>query len=148
MITDKLKNINIYTQIPSEARNFINSLQCNSESGRIILSDDIYVNIETYNTKFLSDAKFEAHEKYIDIQILLSGSESIFYTDKSGLNPYEPYDAVKDIIFYKEKVNGYPKVTLTGDNFVMLFPHEAHAPQVCTDEKSETVKKVVMKIRA
>ena len=146
MIRDKLENIDIYSNIPKVAKDFIKKLNIDIKSGRIVLSDDIYANIETYTTKMISDGKFEAHNKYIDIQILLSGCELIYYTDKSELSVNVPYDEEKDIAFYSQSVSKYPCIKLDGLNFVMLFPHEAHAPQIC-DRSPLEVKKVVLKIK-
>ena len=50
MITDKLENIDIYSNIPKVAKDFIKKLNIDIKSGRIVLSDDIYANIETYTT--------------------------------------------------------------------------------------------------
>lgn len=146
MITDKLENIDIYSDIPKVAKDFIKKLNIDTKSGRIVLSDDIYANIETYTTKMISDGKFEAHNKYIDIQILLNGRELIYYTGKTELTVNVPYDEEKDITFYSQSVSKYPSIKLDGLNFVMLFPHEAHAPQICDRIPSE-VKKVVVKIK-
>ena len=146
MITDKLENIDIYSDIPNIAKDFIKNLTSDIELGRVYLSDDIYVNIESYITKTTTDAQFEAHNKYIDIQILLKGNEFISYTDKSILTVKMPYNEEKDIAFYSQPVNDYPHVKLDSSNFVILFPHEAHAPQICDEFPSE-VKKVVVKIK-
>lgn len=147
MITDKIENINIYSDIPNVVKDFILKLSKDAPLGRITLSDDIYVNIESYKTKCIEEAKFEAHERYIDIQILLDGTEDIYYTDKLKLTVREPYDDSKDIVFYAENPSGYPKVLLDGSNFAVLFPHEAHAPQVSADSNKTNVKKVVVKIK-
>jgi len=147
MITDKLNMINKYSEIPQIVKKFVTSISPDISPGRIILSNDIYVNVETYKTKSAIDAKFEAHEKYIDIQILLVGYENIYYTDKSCLSVNEPYSESKDIAFYSEKVNNFPKILLDGTNFVMLYPHEAHAPQVCVGDIKCEVKKIVIKIK-
>ncbi len=146
MITDKLENIDIYCNIPNSAKDFIKCLTKSAKLGRVNLSNDIYVNIETYKTKMPADAQFEAHNKYIDIQIILKGNELISYTDKSILTVKTHYNEEKDITFYSEAVNDYPYIKLDGSNFVMLFPHEAHAPQICDESPSE-VKKVVIKIK-
>lgn len=147
MITDKLYNIKIYTDIPQVVKDFVLNIKQDIPFGRIVLSDDIYVNIETYKTKYIDYSKFEAHKKYIDIQFLLSGKELLAYTDKFKLTENQPYSSEKDIIFYNEPVNGYPYVCLDGTNFAVLYPHEAHAPQICADNIPVDVKKVVVKIR-
>lgn len=147
MIIDKLENIHLYKNIPPAVVDFVKSINKNIPLGKQILSDDIYVNIEQYSTKLLEDAIFEAHDKYIDIQILLDGNESIYLADRTNLDVKIPYDTEKDIVFYSNATSNYPKVNLDGTNFIMIFPHEAHAPQVSIDNKRKNVLKVVVKIK-
>lgn len=149
MIVDKIENLKLYKEIPSSVVQFISQLNIdNIELGKYILSDDIYVNIEEYETKAIEDAKFESHDKYIDIQLLLKGVEDIYYTSRTGLNVDIPYSENKDITFYSDFVNKYPSIRLDSSNFMMIFPHEAHAPQVSINNSSQKVLKVVAKIKA
>jgi len=147
MIIDKISNALNYSEIPEHAIKFIAGLTDNIKTGRYMLSDTDYANVEAYNTKKIEEAKFEAHKDYIDIQILVSGNERIYYTNTVGLIPIAPYNEDKDIVFYSDKVIGNDYLTLDGTNFVMIFPHEAHAPQVSVDINPKYVKKVVLKIK-
>ena len=148
MIIDKIENISIYKNIPDIARDFILNLKKETPSlGKHILSDSIYANVEAYDTKLLSNGKFEAHKDYIDIQILLKGNEQIFVAPQNGLTVSEPYDVKRDIEFYSDDISSSQSIKLDGTNFVMLFPHEAHAPQISINEKVENVLKVVVKIK-
>ena len=47
------------------------------ENGRYELSDGAYVNVSTYKTAPKEEKAFEAHRKYIDIQMILSGNELV-----------------------------------------------------------------------
>ncbi len=147
MIVDNIKNIKLYKEIPDAVIEFILSLDENITLGKHIISDNIYANLEEYSTKSLSDAKFETHDKYIDIQLLLLGKEKIAITKRECLKVSEPYDTNKDITFYSDDVSKYPYITLDGANFALIFPHEAHAPQICVEEPSQKVRKVVVKIK-
>lgn len=147
MITDKLLNIDKYPQVPDIAVDFVNKIRTDINLGKISLRDDIYVNVEEYLTKKSSEAKFESHTKYIDIQILLQGKEEIYFAQKSDLSVSVPYDITKDIEFYSESVLDNQKIVLDGTNFAILFPHEAHAPQVAVNNVPKNVKKVVIKIK-
>ena len=148
MIIDKIENISIYKNIPEIARDFILSLKKETPSlGKHVLSESIYANVETYETKLLENGKFEALKDYIDVQILLKGHEQIFIAPQNSLTMSEPYDAKRDIEFYSDNIRSFQSIKLDGTNFVMLFPHEAHAPQVSIDEKLENVLKVVVKIK-
>lgn len=147
MIIDNLNNISLYKNIPSCVVDFIKNLDTNISLGKHVLSDNIYVNVETYCTKQIEDGKFESHNDYIDIQLLLSGSESIYITSVEGLTILTPYDKERDISFYSDPLKGYSFISLNGTNFVMLFPHEAHAPQISPNKSCEEVLKVVVKIK-
>ncbi len=146
MIIDKIENISMYKNIPNNVVEFISSLNKDIQLGKHILSDDVYVNVEEYATKSVDIGKFESHKDYIDIQILLSGEEKIYITSKAPLTVLEPYNPTRDIEFYSEDITSYPYVTLDGTNFVMLFPHEAHAPQIAL-KNPQKVLKVVAKIK-
>lgn len=146
MIIDKIENVKSYSEIPVHAIEFISKLNSDIELGRYQLSETDYANVEAYSTKQLDDARFEAHRDYIDIQILVAGNENIYYTSKESLSVEQPYNAQRDIEFFAENVAGYNYLTLDGTNFAMIFPHEAHAPQVVCANDVQQVKKVVVKV--
>lgn len=146
MIVDKLENIESYPQIPTHAVEFIKKLTKNIECKRYEISETDYVNVETYSTKAHENCFFEAHKNYADIQILLSGIERLDYTEIANLKIKTPYDESRDIAFYENTVNETCNVTLDGTNFVLIFPNEAHRPQM-NFETSIDVKKAVVKIR-
>ena len=147
MIIDKLENISNYPQIPEYVVNFIKGLSEDTECMRYDLIDEDFVNVETYTTKLLSDAKFETHNNYIDVQLLLDGKERIYVASRNDLIENAPYSPEKDITFYNNEVDGADYVTLDGTNFVLLYPYEAHAPQVSLPVGTDIVKKAVAKIR-
>lgn len=147
MIIDKLENISNYPQIPEYVVNFIKGLSEDTECMRYDLIDEDFVNVETYTTKLLSDAKFETHNNYVDVQLLLDGCERIYVNSREGLSEVAPYSPERDITFYQDDIDGADYVTLDGTNFVLLYPHEAHAPQVASVEGVSIVKKAVAKIR-
>jgi YhcH/YjgK/YiaL family protein len=147
MIVDKLENVVLYPQIPDYAKNFILNLSKDISLGKKILENDDFANVETYSTKNFEDAKFEIHKKYIDIQLLISGNERIYIKHKNDIPEMPEYNAEKDIAFYSASLNNSDFVTLDGSNFVMIFPWEAHAPQVSLNNSQSEVKKVVLKIK-
>lgn len=86
-------------------------------------------------------AKLEAHQRYIDIQFVLSGNDVI------GLKPTpecqaDPngFDTAKDIGFYEDAPESW--ITLKPGRFVILWPQDAHAPL----STQESMNKVVFKI--
>ena len=148
MIVDKIEKLKLYKEIPSEVVKFLSELDINNiKLGKRVLSDSIYVNIEEYNTKDIEVASFESHDKYIDIQLLLDGSENIYYASRDNLSVKVPYDETRDIAFYSDSIQCYPYIKLDGTNFMMIYPHEAHVPQVSINGLSQKVLKVVVKIK-
>lgn len=147
MIIDKLENISMYRIVPDHVVDFVKNLNGNIKIGRYEIIDKDYANVETYTTKKLANGKFEAHNNYIDIQILLDGNERIYYTSTASVSLDIPYNEEKDIKFYSDKIDKFDYVTLDGTNFAMIFPHEAHAPQISASECCSEVKKVVVKVK-
>jgi len=146
MIYDDIKNIKSYNIISDNVIAFLINLNSEINTGRYDLGNGIYANVDIYNTKSAENCYFESHRKYIDIQIVLSGKERLDYTDIKNLKVKEEYDENRDIMFYYNP--HYPKNTiqLLPGKFALLYPHEAHKPQLQYENVSEHVKKVVIKI--
>lgn len=111
---------------------------------RIDISDNVYLVKQKYIGKDRKDAGVESHKKYIDIQLMLKGRESMYY----GLYNYElkvsiDYDDSKDIMFYDELLNN--KVEVSKDEFVVFFKEDIHQPGIKV--RDEEINKVVIKIR-
>lgn len=147
MIIDSLDNISIYEDIPQNVIDFIKNLTPQIEVGRYEIDNNSYANVEVYETKNLKDCKFEAHKKYIDIQMLLSGIEELDYTPVKGLKVSEEYDAKRDIMFFENPDRILDSVILEAGKFALIYPHEAHRPQMAFNEILKSVKKVVVKIK-
>jgi biofilm protein TabA len=110
-----------------------------------VLGDEVFAMISRYTTKAPEDLRFEAHRKYIDVQYLVSGEETIgFVPEIAGLSVVEPYDADKDIEFYAAPAR-YSRWTLKAGRFVILRPGQAHMPG-CHLGGSHDVVKVVVKV--
>lgn len=148
MIFDSISNIKNYKEIDTKVADFILSLTDAQACGKVFLSEDklTYANVEEYITKTIENCKPEAHKKYIDIQILLSGVEELDYTCTEGLKISEAYDEVRDIMFFEKTDRVLNRVILEPGNFVLLYPHEAHQPQMAYKNSPSGVKKVVVKI--
>ena len=64
-------------------------------------ADGGFVNLQTIPPKAPTQAVLESHKKMIDIQIPLTGDETMGYSPLKELKP-TPYDETKAISFYKE----------------------------------------------
>jgi len=99
------------------------------------------VNVEEVNGRGREGAYFEAHKKYIDVQLCVMGEEAIGVAKLEDCTMVKtPYDAQKDLIFFDDAVKQW--VDLSGDRCIILFPDDAHAPLGGTG----LLKKIVVKI--
>lgn len=146
MIIDKLENISNYNAVSQRVIDFLMSLTPEIETGHYLIDEFSYANIDVYDTKMPENCKFEAHKKYIDIQMLLSGTEELDYTLVDGLKVFQEYDAQKDIMFFENPDRIIDKVILQPEKFAIIYPHEAHKPQMTFGNSPQNVKKVVVKI--
>ena len=148
MITDKLHNCELYSSCKAfeTAFDFLNNLSEDSEEKRYELGNGIYAVIESYTTKAKTLGRIEAHKKFIDIQMPLSGSELIGWQNIDGLTIETPYDADKDIMFFSNTGTSPVFIEMQPFLFMLLFPEDGHMPQISNSKTSEMVKKVVVKI--
>jgi YhcH/YjgK/YiaL family protein len=149
MIADSIQNSTLYPFGPAwtAAFDFLKTLTPDSETGkRLIQGNDLFAGVNGYETKSRADAKLETHRKYVDIQVLLSGTEVIEIFPKKALAVSEPYSSERDVEFYEKPDKEYAKVILKPGQFLVFFPDDAHMPCVMTGTSPEPVKKVVFKI--
>lgn len=150
MILDNAKNLSKYfdlsPNIKTAAKYLLETdLSAVTPGIHKIDGDEVYANVQIYETKPWDKGFFEAHKKYIDIQFVFSGSELITVAPESALEIDEDHFAEKDFSKYKDTVRGTDYVLNAGD-FLILYPEDAHRPQILS-EKSATVKKFVMKVK-
>ena len=113
------------------------------DDGKHVLSDKLYVNLQTYRTK--QDADYEAHREYVDIQYIISGAEKIGVEDYNNCDSKIPYNKEKDIEFLSGKGIFYE---LNVGEFMILYPEDAHEPSISINpEIPQTVRKAVVKVK-
>ena len=107
--------------------------------------DNLYAPVSEYLTKNEEDARYEAHQKYIDIQYVVSGKELIGVAPMSQKKDVlEAYDSTKDIEFLT--VTGGENLPALPDRFFIFFPDDAHRPGL-KDGENSPVRKVVVKVK-
>lgn len=144
MILDSLKHVDNYKGLGSvyTALKFLAETDFTEmEVGRYELNDDIYYMVQDYETK--QKEVSEAHEKYIDIQMLVSGNEVI------GVAPIECekelYEAKpeKDVWKYTCKTQA---IALNAGEYMVLYPSDIHMPGATLGD-SVKCRKVVVKVK-
>ena len=139
-----VKEITSYLKVPQDALKFVLGMTIDTPDGRYEFGTDCFVNVMHCDTK-TEIAPMEAHEKFIDVQMVIAGEEKILYTAKSPLTVTEPYNAEHDIAFYAWE--SAEAVIYRGGEAVVLFPEEAHLPGRAVGEPM-TIKKAVLKLRS
>ena len=103
----------------------------------------VYAMVQEGDTKPFDEGKLEAHRRYMDVQIMLEGGETVYYTDIDGLKEEIPYSEDSDIIFYGKA--GQPARIEKG-MFYLVLPQDAHMP--CRElDGPGRYRKVVLKIK-
>lgn len=146
MIIDNIKNAKDYYSLGErfqKAFEYIINMP-ELENGKYeIDGENIFISIQDYTSKPISEGRWEAHKKYADIQFIIKGEEQIGYTPIDTLSEESSYDNAKDIIFLSGE-GQFAKVK-KGD-FIIFLPQDAHMPCICTNKPSY-VKKAVAKIK-
>ena len=149
MITDTLDRAALYPLGPAwqHAVAFLAQLTPATPDGEVpLIGDRMLARIMSYETKTPEQAVLEAHRRYVDIQIVLSGSEIIEWFPRRTLTVSTPYTDKAEAEFYTRPAPGPVRITLTPGMFVVLHPDDAHMPALQTNGRPEPVRKVVIKV--
>ncbi len=113
------------------------------EPGKYELGEGVYVNILHYNSKPWDESKWEAHDRFFDIQYVVEGREYMGVCNRDVCTEIAtPYNPEKDVIFYKEPQD-FGKVVLNAGEFIVLAPEDVHKPSVSVRESTPNIKAVV-----
>lgn len=139
-----MKDLLKIKELCPSAYDFIINKADKAEVGKYELENGAYLMVQEYETKSRLEAKYEAHKRYIDIQMILSGKELIAVTPLGKMEPCDEYNETKDVIHYKHN-DECTDYCLTDGDFLILPPELIHMPGVCINEKS-FVRKIVVKV--
>ncbi len=141
MIICKWSEINRYSSvIPGlqEAVDFVANLSHREtgtyplKSGKVMLQKGV--------THPLEGAKAEAHKKYLDIQLVLEGSEYCGWENTDSLKLVGEFDYDKDVGFYEGTMKPFE---ITSGMCYVLYPEDAHAPCTHLTAPTEYTKLVI-----
>ena len=149
-IVDKVENASrYYSRNPffEKAFEFVRTHDLNRLAiGRYeIAGADCYAFVQEASLKTVADiGRYEAHRKYIDIQMPLDGNEVFGLADTPDEVIANAPWAKKDIVFFNAPMN---KVTVKPGEFAMFFPSKGgHAPGL-TEGAPCKIRKLVIKVR-
>jgi YhcH/YjgK/YiaL family protein len=107
--------------------------------------DNVFVIVNEYTTRPISECNSESHRDYADIQIMISGAERFGYTPLTDQPETTPYNPEKDFALYSIPEEALNYITLPAGQFIIFFPSDIHQPEVYLHQP-DVVKKVVIKV--
>jgi biofilm protein TabA len=108
-----------------------------------ILGDDVFVLIQRRVGQTKSNSKLECHRKYIDIQLVLEG------TDEMGWKPLadcqqaiDSFNPASDVQFFEDIALNW--FTTPANNFCIFFPEDANSGMVSGHHLHKAVFKIAV----
>jgi len=145
MILDKVSNWKLYFKSPKFDEIFEElSIIIESTKDGVYTFEDYEFRVMSYKTKLKSEI-IESHRKFVDIQILLKGSERIKVYDSSQVEISESYKDQTDCVFYQKPKNCHSDIVIQEGWMGVFFPDDIHNPQLAENQPIE-IKKVVIKV--
>ena len=144
MIFDHITNASKYYCLNrrfKKAFNYLNNTDFSklSEGKYLIDGENCFAIVNRYTTKTVSESFAESHKKYIDIQCVFSGTEKFGYAYIKNLENKE-YCEDNDLQKHYGNLNF---LSLSKDNFAILFPDDVHMPGIIAEKPSDILKVVV-----
>ncbi len=149
MIYANVSELNSYAKLSPEVlkliNDFIATVTPDSESGRRKLDGDmVMADINFYQSTPVAKGRIENHKRYIDIQLVISGHESIYISSCEELELEEDKYATNDIAFYTPNLDISYVIPMKAGDFMIIMPDEGHMPG--RGEDACDICKIVFKI--
>jgi biofilm protein TabA len=148
MIIDTLASAQKYYGLHKNfkiAFDYLTSTDLNSiENGIYDIADGVKVIAAEGEGKLAEVAleTFECHNQNIDIQLCISGTETMGWKPRTDCNqPKGEYSDEKDVLFFADQPDTF--FNLKGGQFVIFYPEDVHAPMI----GEGLIKKMVVKVR-
>jgi biofilm protein TabA len=151
MILDLLANAHLYRGLPARLVAALDFLQATDLAGlplgkTVIDGERLFALTQEYQPKPASVLKYEAHQRYWDVQYVVSGVERMGWNTLGRMTVSEPYVAEQDVAFF---TGGGDLFYVPAGTFTVFNPHDVHMPGVAVEGASPDqplVRKVVVKV--
>ena len=151
MIVGNINELSLNPWLPlkiSQSIDYVReNINIDSSAGKYdIAGDNAWVMVFDTTTRAIAEALPEYHDKYLDVQIVLSGQEGMAFSLKPPhTEMVENKLADNDIAFIKTPVDESIIIMNEGD-FIIFYPGEVHKPLCMLNGRQAAVKKAVIKI--
>ena len=113
------------------------------QPGRIELEEGLYAILAEEETSPVSEGEWEAHRRYVDVQCVLEGEESIGWALDEE-RPLRRHALAEEDCLYFEPPENPSWLHLSPGHYAVFFPRDLHCP--LRHPGSPRVRKVVVKI--
>ena len=103
----------------------------------------LFVNIVEYTTTTPEERFWEAHKNYLDVHVMLRGTEQI---DVNFIQNMEIKEFVAEEDFLPMEGEKNSSVILRDNDFLICYPSDGHRTAVAVNEP-QTIKKAIFKVR-
>ena len=147
MIFGNLKNISEYAFLGQQLQKCFAYVKENDilsyETGSYpIEGEKLFVNVVEYTTTEKENRFWEAHRKYLDVHVMLSGQQQIDLNFIANMTQKE-FEAENDFLPLEGEANSH--VVLTKDDFLICYPNDGHMTAIKVKEPV-TIKKAIFKV--
>ncbi|WP_165452576.1 YhcH/YjgK/YiaL family protein [Paenibacillus thalictri] len=108
-----------------------------------IEGDELFLLLQSYPTRPLEQGFWEAHRRYIDIQVMLEGTERMGVAQTGRMTVTEDHLEEKD---YKVLTGEGDFLDVRAGCFTIFFPGDAHMPCLAAGS-SQQIRKAVFKVK-
>ena len=120
-----------------------NDLLSFAKGTHTIEGEDLFVNIVEYETTSADKRFWEAHRQYLDVHLMLEGSEQI---DLNSIQNMEQKEYVEADDFLPMEGEKSTSVILKKGDFLICYPDDGHRTAVVVNGP-EKIKKAIFKVR-
>ena len=146
MIFDRLANLELYRGLSPR---WLQALEFLRDSDLLALplgrhdldGDRLFALVQDYETKPVEQCRWEAHQRYCDVQFVARGTERIGVTNIERMRVEQPYDPDRDVAFFTGPGDF---ITVPAGSFAIFAPQDVHMPCVVS-ASPEPVRKIVVK---
>ncbi|MDP1578788.1 MAG: YhcH/YjgK/YiaL family protein [Candidatus Didemnitutus sp.] len=113
---------------------------------RVELADGTFALEQAYLAKPRSEGFFEAHRRYIDVQVIVTGAELMEVEEIDRLTPTTDFVAERDLIKFATDVPLASRLVMRAGDAALFFPSDGHMPSLHLPGVDRFVRKTVVKV--
>ncbi len=148
MIIDTIDNIQRYAAIHPLFPQVIEYIKSTNllalpNGKHTTLNDDVFVLIQRGAGQTKAETKLECHRKYIDIQLVLDGTDTMGWKTLADCQQaIESFNTINDVQFFEDAPLNW--LTTPANKFCIFFPEDAHSGMVSEHHLQKAVFKIAV----